>query len=835
MGLRWIVNLCPFLHFDNSRIKDYEHNISIASWNIKSILDFLEVDDTHKFCIEQATLLEGFKRLFPNYWDALHQRILEGRVEIVGGTYVQPDFVIPDGESIARQFLYGVRFFHNAFGIEVKTGWAIDTSGHCAQMPQILRQSGMDTYFIWRGMPFDAPSEFIWKGPDGSRVNVVWLTAGYECASWLSENMREAFTMMLGIVEDINKRASSQNVFIPIGGELVPPAPHLADIVREWNRTFPDMRAVIVTPREYAEKLKTVQSGFATITENLTAGRFVPVRLGGLSSRIGLKIMNRRLETLLYLTELYLALKGNVEHNNALNDLWRIMLFNQDHNIIRGVIGDGPYKLAIKRFEKAIEQTERLLETAITDYSADLKTANEGVSIAVFNPLPWNREGIVRVAIDLSGLNSEYFMVKTENDEADEDEEEEGLPYQILERGDDGIVDMLFIAKDVPSMGHKVFKIVPSEKPPEFESFIKTGNSWIESERYAIEFDLFSGAITRIFDKKHHFEALREEGNYLHIENDVGDLYRYSRSELASPNADLTTLRMSGNVKIIESGPIRAIVEITGDVAESKRTQRVSLYHGLDRIDFETTLDFRGQDKRVSVVFPLTIFAERVTVGAQFGTEERLTVRDESDWTEPAKGTFAALDWVDCSGPDNGVAVATFGTHEFSFTDGILRMTLLRSVDHLSRGIDDDVTEAKTALENGQHLFRYALMPHAGNWRDAKIWRRATEHRIPLIAIPLDSAGTEPATRSALTIEDMDLAVSSLRPGENPNEIILRLYEPEGIAGTATLRFDRPIERAQLVDIIEREIGDIPSNGNSCTIQIDAHAIITLKIQFKSY
>ncbi len=825
MGLRWIVNLCPFLHFDNSRIKDYEHNISIASWNIKSILDFLDIDESHKFCIEQVTLLEGFNRLFPNYWDTLQQRVLEGRVEIVGGSYVQPDLVIPDGESIARQFLYGSRFFKSAFGIDVKTGWGIDTSGHCAQMPQILRQSGIDTYFIWRGMPFDAPSEFVWKGPDGSRVNVVWLSVGFDCASWLSENMREAFTTMLDVVDRSSQHASSQNIFMPVGGELVPPAPHLADIVREWNQTFPDMRAVIVTPREFAEKLKTVQSGLATISENLTAGRFAPVRLGGLSSRVDLKIKNRRLETLLYLVEVYLALAGNSKFNDELDNLWRILLFNQDHNIIRGTIGDGPYKLAVQRFDQAIDKAEELLESTIADYASLLKSSGNDTSVAVFNPVPWTRSGIVQISLDLSHLDSEHFQVVTPDDEP--------VPYQVLEQHDDGTVDLLFIAKEVPSVGHKVFKVVPAQDSPDEHSFIKTGDSWVESERYAIEFDLFSGAVTRIFDKKNGFEVLRKEGNVLEIENDVGDLYRHERSRLATTDTDLTTLRMPGDVKIVETGPIRATVEITGEMAGSRRVQRVILYHDLERIDFETKLDFKGKDKRVSVVFPLTFFAERAVVGAPFGTEERLTVRDETDWAEPSGGIFAALDWVDCSGPDSGVALAAYGLHEFSFNDGVLRMTLLRSVDHVSRGLDDDVVETKTGLANGSHLFRYSMIPHKGDWRTAKVWQRATEHRIPLIAIPLENEGAKPSSDSALTLENMDLAVSSLRPGDADNEVILRLYEPAGNSGEAIIRFNREIDSVSMIDITEREIGTLPAQERSVTLQVDAYAIITLRVRFK--
>ncbi|TFF95526.1 hypothetical protein EU546_03155, partial [Candidatus Thorarchaeota archaeon] len=251
MEQRWIVNLCPFLHFDNARTETYEHNISIASWNVKSVLDYLEVAEAHKFCLDQASLLEGFERLFPNYLDQLKQRVLEGRVELVGGTYVMPDMIIPDGESLVRQFLHGTRYLRENFGVDVRTGWALDSVGHCSQLPQILRQCGITSYFFWKGMPFRAPSEFVWKGPDGSHVNAVWLPQGYSCASWLSENTREAFTRILEVTEGIEATAASKNLFIPVGGELIPPLPHLNDIVDQWNAAFPDMRMVIVTPHEF--------------------------------------------------------------------------------------------------------------------------------------------------------------------------------------------------------------------------------------------------------------------------------------------------------------------------------------------------------------------------------------------------------------------------------------------------------------------------------------------------------------------------------------------------------------------------------------------------------
>ncbi|MHA2266148.1 MAG: glycoside hydrolase family 38 N-terminal domain-containing protein [Candidatus Thorarchaeota archaeon] len=349
MGQRWMVNISPFLHFDNARTHTYEHNISIVAWNVKSVLDFLEVDPSHEFCLDQVTLLEGFERLFPNYWDSLHQRVLEGRIEIVGG----------------RQFLYGMKYFREKLGVNVKTGWAIDSSGHCAQMPQILRLCGIDSYFFWRGMPFKSPTEFVWKGPDGSRVNAIWLSRGFDSAAWLSENTREAFTKLLDIVETTGEIAASNNVFVPVGGELVPPLPHLVNVVDTWNKTFADMKMVVATPREFTDKMKSVQANMPLITGELNTGRFTGNRTGTLSARVRLKILNRKLETLLYLTELYGSLSGISGMQGELDNIWRMLLFNQDHNIIRGVSSDEPYKFAIRRYNQAMKMSEKLLEKSV--------------------------------------------------------------------------------------------------------------------------------------------------------------------------------------------------------------------------------------------------------------------------------------------------------------------------------------------------------------------------------------------------------------------------------------------------------------------------------------
>lgn len=820
--------MCPFLHFDNSRSRTYEHYVSIGSWNVKSVLDFLEVDSTHKFCLDQVTLLEGFKKLFPNYWDLLHQRVLEGRVEIVGGTYVMPDLVLPDGESIVRQYLYGARFFSQEFGIEIRTGWAIDSAGHPSQMPQILRLCGMDSYYFWRGMAHDSPSEFIWKAPDGSQVIAVWLSQGYDCAAWLSENQRDAFTRILKIIDAMSNRAVSNNLAIPTGGDLVPALPHLSDIANRWNSTFPDMRMTIATPRQFTDKAKTVQARMPVIQGGLYSDRFASMHQGGLSARTKLKVLNRRLETLLHLVELYMSIGDEHDRITQMDNLWRILLFNQDHNIIRGALADEPFKLAIKRYQQAVAQAEQLLEDTVARVASQVAGASDHLSFIVTNPVPWIRNDFAQIEVDASKLGSATFEVR--------DPDGHSIPFQVLNRPDNvGIVNLALVASGMPPLGHRVYSIVPVEKSPEFESSIRTGRNWIETSSFILEFDEFSGSIIRLFDKKNQSELLSERANYITMETDVGDLYEFSSSSRSAEESRISTLRTTCKMQVIESGPVRATVEVVGDFDGCTRRQRISVYEGIRRIDFETELEFRGQERRVRLNFPLNVYTNSVTVGSQFAAEVR-AVMPRGSCVEACNvgNLFHALDWVDCQGPDLGICFSGIGLHEFEFKDGVLSVTLLRSVNYLSRGKDDVVMETQTARETGTHSFRYSIIPHQGKWNRAKVWRSSMEHRLPLMAIVQETAGgTLPPEASFLEIQGMDLALSCLKPTENSGEFILRLYEMDGDEGIATLKSFYELESVHLIDLCERDIGEMGFQGNIFRLPFGPHSIMTVRVKTK--
>ena len=106
--------------------------------------------------------------------EEINSRIKEGRWEIVGGMWIEPDLNMPDGESLVRQLLIGKRYFKDLYGVDVRIGWNPDSFGYNWQLPQIYKKSGVD-YFVTQKMTWNETNKlpfklFWWESPDGSKV-----------------------------------------------------------------------------------------------------------------------------------------------------------------------------------------------------------------------------------------------------------------------------------------------------------------------------------------------------------------------------------------------------------------------------------------------------------------------------------------------------------------------------------------------------------------------------------------------------------------------------------------------------------------------------------------
>ena len=170
----------PHTHWEGAVFKTREEYLKMGLPNILRALRLLEKYPDYRFVLDQACYVRPFLERYPQEKDKFLKFVKEGRLAIVGGTDVMLDVNMPSGESYVRQVLYGKGFFRRALGVDVHVGWQLDTFGHHAQMPQLLKLGGFHSFWFFRGVPdWNTPSEFLWEGIDGTRIPAFWLPQGY--------------------------------------------------------------------------------------------------------------------------------------------------------------------------------------------------------------------------------------------------------------------------------------------------------------------------------------------------------------------------------------------------------------------------------------------------------------------------------------------------------------------------------------------------------------------------------------------------------------------------------------------------------------------------------
>ena len=141
-------------------------------------LRYLDELPSYRFAQSQPQLYEFLRQDFPDLFARVQERVAEGRWEIVGAAWVEPDCNVTGGESLVRQILHGQRFWQEHFGRTSTVMWLPDTFGYAWALPQILRKSGIDTFvtqkLTWNNENTFPYGHFDWEGVDGTRVRCTF-------------------------------------------------------------------------------------------------------------------------------------------------------------------------------------------------------------------------------------------------------------------------------------------------------------------------------------------------------------------------------------------------------------------------------------------------------------------------------------------------------------------------------------------------------------------------------------------------------------------------------------------------------------------------------------
>ncbi|MBP7149235.1 MAG: alpha-mannosidase [Acidobacteria bacterium] len=805
-------------HIDAAWLWREKETVEVCRNTFASVMNMFRARPDFTYTQSSAAYYDWMKERDPALFDDIRQRVGDGRWEVVGGMWVEPDCNLPSGESWARQLLYGKRFFRQALGADVKLGWNPDSFGYNANMPALYRQAGIDAFITqkigWNDTTVFPHRLFWWESKDGSRILAYFP---FDYVNEVDDPFR-----LVDWMRQFEANTGFRKLLVLFGVGDHGGGPSLEMLAR-----IDRLKSLLVYP---TVEFGTAGSYLGWLRQQDVARLpvwkdelYLEYHQGTFTTQAAAKNWNRRSEVLLGEAEAFgalAALAGRPYAGADIEAAWREVMLNQFHDILPGSSIHEVYVDAAERWREADEIGRHERDAALAALAAGIDTSRaEGTPIVVFNPLGWPRTDAVRFALPAGEAGPWAVFDALTGAE---------IPSQVVRTGRYAS-EVLFIARAVPGLGHAVYDL-RRRAPAPSSSALSAAGTRLENGLFRVELDPAGGSIRSLVDKRTGRELLAGPGNELQLLEDRPDAWD-------AWNIGLTGTRYPAKlrrIELVESGPVRAVLRAhldllkpgtkkdypTEDFPSSFFTQDLVLWDGLDRIDFETGADWWEEKTMLKVAFPLAVTAPYATYDIPFGTIRRST----GNTTPAEKGQVEvpAQSFADLSDAASGVSLVTFAKHGFDVKGSNLRLSLLRSPKW-----------PDPLADRGKHAMAYALVPHAGPFVAADTLRRAREYNAPLLAIAAArEKGPRPARHGFVALGPENLLLTAVKKAEDGAAWIFRWYDAAGVDSVAELTLPRAPQRAVRSNFLEEDGEPLPVSGNTLRVPTGHDAIVTVKVTF---
>ncbi len=757
-------------HLDPVWLWRWQDGFSELLATYRSALDRMNDFPDFKFTSACAVYYQWIEKIDKKMFAEIQQRVKEGRWNIVGGWFLQPDCNIPCGESFARHGLVSQRYFKDRFGITAKTGYNVDSFGHNGSLPQILKKSGMDNYVFMRPGPHEKDmkeSLFVWESADGSRVCTYRIPKMY--ALELAH---------LSVFEELRDRVNTENqdymAFYGVGNHGGGPTIKLIDEINKLD--IPNK--VYSTPDEYfagvdLEKLPVISDELQHHAR------------GCYSVCTSVKTSNRKCENNLLAAEKFCVmakyLAGVRYPKEKLDKAWKNLMFNQFHDILGGCCIKTAYEDAGYLFGETMSITEQAINFALQSMAHQIDTLGDtelpaykkqknwavwehevlGTPIVVFNPHTWK----VRMPVEINVVAAK--MTDVHGNE---------IPYQRVRgeqtNGEDKY-RTIFMA-EVEPLGYAVYRVF-AEKTGEavFENQLSCTDQILENDCIRVEFSKTTGDISCFYDKRSEKYMIQKECRAILLDEIEADTWAHDKVYLGKE----TGMFGEPEFYVIEEGTVRTTLRVVTKYNNSRLQRDYVITPGSDVLTVKTKVDFHEKHKTVKFAFPIEV--EAIIAKIPYGTISREKELGE----EPCGSWFAA----------GNLCVANDSKYGYDTTSDEVRLTVLRSAiwaDHF--GVRDEFCEF---MEQGIHEFSYSVFPYRNNC-DAQ--KKAEELNFGLRAVK-DSfhKGFLPEQHSCFSCASENIVVTAIKQGEDSEDAVIRFCEMNGKDENVSISlFDRTIDSA---------------------------------------
>lgn len=771
MDERTVYHMIGHGHIDPVWLWRWTEGYEEVRATFRSALARMDETPEFRFTASSACFYQWLKDTEPALFEAVRSRVAEGRWELAGGMWVEPDCNIPCGEAFIRHGVYSQRFFQEEFGRRARVAFNPDSFGHAGTLPQILLKLGMDAYVFMRPDPvrerdYPGGNTFWWESADGSRVLACNLPLCYNATA---KELRTRFRDLPGYPHLVPGQRDVL-CFFGVGNHGGGPTKESIAFIREkqCEDGGPELR--FSTMEAYFDAFKARTPADAV---PVTRAELQHHARGCYSAHSEIKRLNRQVEHALMTAERFATLgwlMGAFPYpSSQLEKSWKDLLFNQFHDILGGSSLESAYDDARDALGGARHRADVIRNQAVQAIGRDVDTTPDGNTLIVINPLTWPVDApVVAPPAARRTLGPEVHLV---------DEAGHPVPSQVIRGERIDHTRQAFMA-NLPAMGYRCYHVRAGAVPVRAHNPLDASPAHLENAWWRLDFDAETGGLKGLHDKRNQADVLKS-GLDLVALVDHSDTWSHDLTEYRVEAGRFGGARLD----LVECGDVLATVRSRTKFRRSEAVMETTVYRDSPRIDCVLRVNWQEAHTALKLAFETRVAGDAAAYEAPYGHAERPTTGEE----EPGQ------QWVDLSGTVDGVpygfAVFNDSKYGYDVRDGVMRVTLLRSPGyaHHDNG-RHDTRAAWPIMDQGWQTVRLGLLPHPGGWREACVPKRAWELNAPPI-VHIESAhpGARPPVASLVGTEAANVLLTVVKQSEDGADLVLRGYETDGRGATTTL------------------------------------------------
>jgi alpha-mannosidase len=853
------VTLAGNSHIDAAWLWPRSETIDVVKRTFTTALQLMNEYPDYTFTQSAAQYSEWMADKYPELNAQIAQRVKEGRWEIVGGMWVEPDLNLPGGESLVRQLLVGQREFKQLYGVTARIGWNPDSFGYNWQLPQIYKRSGMD-YFVTQKMHWNDTNTlpfrlFWWESPDGSKVLTYFPTDYVHDninPTRISADFAESAQRNPGLTQHLDLYGIGDHGGGPTR-DMLDQGDHWIAESKQPNTAIPQMHYGTaqsyfdsvqnrLNPNSPTWNYESIAKGYTPPTAGADGMFGIPTwkdelyfeyHRGVYTTQAAHKRNLRQSETATLDAEKLASLAwldGSAYPADVLTENWKKITFNQFHDLAAGSGIGVIYRDAQKDFTEVFNEDKISAASSLNTIDSRIDTviptkvagANT-VPVIVFNSLAWPRTETLELKVQLPGAA---------NDAAVFDLGKGGYPQQMVSADSATNQFTLLVSVKVPALGYTVLRASGV-------SLIDGGLPNLQLKQTPSAFILDNGVLQLTIDKQNGCMTQLETsqiiqsmssylqrnacGNQLQTYVDQPKQYDAWNIDPGTLDGTMTPIMSLDSIKVVADGPLRKMVRITRTWQSSKFVQDISLDDGADFVRVDSDIDWHETHVLLKAAFPLAASSGKATYEIPYGAIQRPTTRNNS-W-EKAQFEVPALRWADLGDDKQGVSILNDSKYGYDAVGNTLRLTLLRSP-----------TWPDPDADRGPQHFTYEIYPHTGTWQQAETVHRGYELNTPLTAQQVfPHTGSLPPTQSFASVDEPNIILSAVKKAEDSDALIFRVYDATGKGGPMHLHVPPGATGAAEVNLMEAPVAGAPAvaiEKDMITLAIKPWEIRTIAVQY---